>query len=83
MPVSTPAATASSSYSRPKKTHFGRLVEINLQGEFKIPNGCVLDFTIAGFEVDCKYSHTGAWMLPIESFEQRVLVTQAEDRKPV
>lgn len=64
-----------------EKTHFGTLIEINLQREFKIPDGCVLDFTIAGLEVDCKYSHTGAWMLPIESFEQIVLVTQADDRK--
>lgn len=66
-----------------EKTHFGTLIEINLQREFKIPDGCVLDFMIAGFEVDCKYSHTGAWMLPIESFEQIVLVTQADDRKSV
>jgi hypothetical protein len=66
-----------------EKTHFGTLIEINLQREFKILDGCVLDFTIAGFEVDCKYSHTGAWMLPIESFEQIVLVTQADDRKSV
>lgn len=64
-----------------EKTHFGTLIEINLQREFKIPDGSVLDFKIAGFEVDCKYSHTGAWMLPIESFEQIVLVAQADDRK--
>lgn len=66
-----------------EKTHFGTLIEINLQREFKLRDGSVLDFNIAGFEVDCKYSHTGAWMLPIESFDQIVLVAQADDRKSV
>lgn len=62
-----------------EKTHFGTLIEINLQRELQLHDGDVLDFSIAGHEVDCKYSHTGAWMLPIESFDQIVLVTQAND----
>ncbi|WP_432245738.1 NaeI family type II restriction endonuclease [Arthrobacter sp. G.S.26] len=66
-----------------EKTHFGTLIEINLQREFNIADGSVLDFTIAGSEVDCKYSHTGAWMLPIESFDQIIVVAQADDRKSV
>lgn len=66
-----------------EKTHFGTLIEINLQRELKFEDGDVLDFKIAGLEVDCKYSHTGAWMLPMESFEQIVLVTQANDQKSV
>lgn len=66
-----------------EKTHFGTLIEINLQRELRFEDGEVLDFKIAGLEVDCKYSHTGAWMLPMESFEQLVLVTQADDRKSV
>ncbi len=66
-----------------EKTHFGTLIEINLQRELRFEDGDVLDFKIAGLEVDCKYSHTGAWMLPMESFEQLVLVTQADDRKSV
>ncbi len=64
-----------------EKTHFGTLTEINLQRELRLDDGQVLDFSIANHEVDCKYSHTGAWMLPIESFEQIVLVTQADDAK--
>ncbi|GAA2173471.1 hypothetical protein GCM10009784_07890 [Arthrobacter parietis] len=66
-----------------EKTHFGTLIEINLQRELNLADGSVLDFMIAGYEVDCKYSHTGAWMLPIESFDQVVLVTQANDRRSV
>ncbi len=66
-----------------EKTHFGTLIEISLQRELNFEDGDVLDFKIADLEVDCKYSHTGAWMLPIESFEQIVLVTQANDQKSV
>ncbi len=62
-----------------EKTHFGTLIEINLQRELKLDDGKTLDFNIAGHEVDCKYSHSGGWMLPIESFDQIVLVTQADD----
>lgn len=62
-----------------EKTHFGTLIEINLQRELQFDDGDVLDFNIAGHEVDCKYSHTGQWMLPIESFDQLVLVAQAND----
>ena len=70
-------------FFKTEKTHFGTLIEINLQRELKFEDGDVLDFKIAGLEVDCKYSHTGAWMLPMESFEQIVLVTQANDQKSV
>jgi hypothetical protein len=64
-----------------EKTHFGTLIEINLQREFKFDDGDLLDFNIAGHEVDCKYSHTGAWMLPMESFDQVILGVSADDQK--
>ncbi|MGV1004457.1 MAG: NaeI family type II restriction endonuclease [Candidatus Nanopelagicales bacterium] len=64
-----------------EKTHFGTLIEINLQRELKLDDGETLDFNIAGHEVDCKFSHSGGWMLPIESFDQIVLVTQADDKQ--
>jgi hypothetical protein len=64
-----------------EKTHFGTLIEINLQRELKLGDGETLDFNIAGQEVDCKYSHSGGWMLPLESFDQLVLVTQADDHR--
>lgn len=62
-----------------EKAHFGSLIEINMQRKLKFEDGKTLDYSIAGQEVDCKYSHTGAWMLPIESFDQIVLVAQADD----
>ncbi|MGV0046850.1 NaeI family type II restriction endonuclease [Mycobacterium colombiense] len=66
-----------------EKTHFGTLIEINLQRELRLDDGDVLDFKIAGQEVDCKYSHTGGWMLPMESFDHIVLVAVADDQKSV
>jgi hypothetical protein len=64
-----------------EKTHFGTLLEINVQREFEFEDGDVLDYKIAGHEVDCKYSHTGAWMLPQESFNQIILGMKADDAK--
>ncbi|WP_197678165.1 NaeI family type II restriction endonuclease [Brevibacterium siliguriense] len=62
-----------------EKTHFGTLIEINIQREFNIDDGEILDFKIAGHEVDCKFSHTAAWMLPTEIFDKLALVTKAND----
>lgn len=65
-----------------ERTHFGTLVEINLRREFDdvIDDGSVLDYAIAGFDVDCKYSQTfGGWMIPPEAFGQVLLVVHADD----
>ncbi|MEI2775202.1 MAG: NaeI family type II restriction endonuclease [Tetrasphaera sp.] len=65
-----------------EKTHFGTLLEINLRREFDdiIEDGEVLDYRIAGHEVDCKYSQTdGGWMIPPEAFGQILLVVTASD----
>ncbi|MCT1874272.1 NaeI family type II restriction endonuclease [Brevibacterium luteolum] len=64
-----------------EKSHFGTLLEINLQRALDIPSGNTLDFLIAGHEVDCKFSFTSQWMLPIESFDEIVLVVTANDSK--
>lgn len=62
-----------------EKTYFGTLIEINMQREFGFSDGVLLDYSICGHEIDCKYSHTGQWMLPLESFNQLVLLAQADD----
>jgi hypothetical protein len=65
-----------------EKTHFGTLIEINLRREFKdiIDDGDKLDYRIAGYDIDCKFSFKdGAWMLPPESFGLLLLVATADD----
>ena len=65
-----------------EKTHYGTLVEINLQREFEFADGVVLDYKIAGIEIDCKYSfRDGGWMLPPESWDQLILVATASDEE--
>lgn len=69
--------------SKTEKTHFGSIIEINLRREFDdvIDDGALLDFEIAGHEIDCKFSlKRGGWMLPPESFGQLILVCHADDR---
>lgn len=63
-----------------EKTHFGTLVEINLQREFGFPDGQAMDFAIRGVDVDCKFSQTPAdWMIPPEAAGRLVLGLWASD----
>ncbi|WP_427173790.1 NaeI family type II restriction endonuclease [Arthrobacter sp. 92] len=64
-----------------EKTHYGTLIEINLQREFGFDDGQILDYTIAGYEVDSKYSATAQWMLPPESINHLILGSVASDEK--
>lgn len=66
-----------------EKTHYGTLIEINLRREFDdvVEDGELLDFKVAGHEIDCKYSQKyGGWMLPPECFDQLLLVCTANDQ---
>lgn len=63
-----------------EKTHFGTLVEINLQREFGFADGTAMDFAIGGHDVDCKYSQGLAdWMIPPEAVGQILLGLWASD----
>jgi hypothetical protein len=67
-----------------EKTHAGTLVEINMQREFNFQDGVLLDYSIAGTEVDCKYSQTmGAWMIPPETKGQLCMVVCASDEESI
>lgn len=67
-----------------EKTHFGTLVEINLQREFEFADGVKLDYCIAGYEVDAKYSQSmWQWMLPPEAVGELCLVVTASDERSV
>jgi hypothetical protein len=65
-----------------EKTHFGTLVEINLQREFEFPGGEELDYRICDIDVDCKYSQKhGSWMIPPEAVGKLCLVLWASDNE--
>lgn len=65
-----------------ERTHFGTLFEINLRREFDdvIDEGVKLDYRIAGYDVDCKFSQRmGGWMIPPEAFGELLLVGFVDD----
>ena len=63
-----------------EKTHAGTLVEIALARVLRLADGTTLDYTIAGAEVDCKFSHRlGGWMIPPEADGKLMLLVQASD----
>jgi hypothetical protein len=63
-----------------ERTHCGTLVEINLQRQFNFSDGSVLDYSISGEEVDCKYSQSlGGWMIPPEALGYLCLLLWADD----
>ena len=63
-----------------EKTHFGTLVEINLQREFGFADGVTMDFAIQGIDVDCKYAQNLAeWMIPPEAMGHVILGLWASD----
>jgi len=63
-----------------EKTHAGTLVEIALARSLRLADGVALDYTIAGADVDCKFSHRmGGWMIPPEADGRLMLLVQASD----
>jgi Restriction endonuclease NaeI len=63
-----------------EKTHAGTLVEIALARALGLADGTTLDYTIAGTDVDCKFSHRmGGWMIPPEADGKLLLLVQASD----
>ncbi len=63
-----------------EKTHIGTRVEIAIQREFAFPDGDLMDYRIAGVEVDCVYSQrVGSWMIPPETENHLCLLVCADD----
>jgi hypothetical protein len=63
-----------------EKTHAGTLVEIALARVLRLADGTTLDYTIAGTDVDCKFSYRrGGWMIPPEADRKLLLLVQASD----
>jgi len=65
-----------------EKTHAGTLVEIALARALRLADGTTLDYTIAGADVDCKFSYRrGGWMIPPEADGKLLLLVQASDEE--
>ena len=55
-------------------------MEITLARSLRLADGITLDYTIAGADVDCKFSHRlGGWMVPPEADGKMLLLVQASD----
>ena len=55
--------------TKTEKTYLGTAVEVNLTKEFDIDNGVDLDWSIAGLDIDCKFSKDlGGWEIPMEMY---------------
>lgn len=55
--------------TKTERTHLGTTVEVNLTKEFAIDNGADLDWSIAGLDIDCKFSKDlGGWEIPMEMY---------------
>ncbi|WP_052721059.1 NaeI family type II restriction endonuclease [Actinoplanes rectilineatus] len=55
--------------SKNEKSHLGSTVEVNLTKRFAIMDGAILDWRIAGQELDCKFSKdVGGWEIPMEMY---------------
>jgi hypothetical protein len=66
--------------SKTEKTYVGTKVEILLRAALNLAQGVVLDFLIAGHEVDCKFSIGGTgWMIPIEAQDRLCLLLSANE----
>jgi hypothetical protein len=65
-----------------EKTYLGTKVEILLRDAFDLPYGSgprKLDYTIAGHQVDCKYTQDTSWMIPVEAVGELCLLVTASD----
>jgi hypothetical protein len=66
--------------AKTEKTYIGTKVEIVLGSALSLAPGSLLDYSIAGEEVDCKFSVDEAQvMIPSEALGQICLVTWADD----
>jgi hypothetical protein len=66
--------------AKTERTHIGTLVEINMQRRFRYADGKDLDFSIAGYDVDAKYSmRFGGWMIPVEAQGKLCMLIHADD----
>ena len=70
--------------SKVEKTYIGTKVEILVQAEFGLQRGQQMDYSVAGQEVDAKWSKRyGGWMIPTEGVGHLCLCLTADDHRSV
>ena len=78
--ASTPAGTGGTSCTRPRRRTPGPWWRSRWPASLRLADGAALDYTIAGADVDCKFSHRlGGWMIPPEADGKLMLLVQASD----
>jgi hypothetical protein len=69
--------------AKTEKTYLGTKVEIVTRAAFELPQGARMDYTVAGHDVDAKFSLTGGWAIPTEAMGHLCLLMSADDHKGV
>ena len=65
--------------AKTEKTYIGTKVEILLGSALDVPRGDVLDYKIAGEEVDAKMTVGTDWMIPAEAFDRICILLRADE----
>lgn len=64
-----------------EKTYLGTKVEIVVRAEFELPKGDHMDYSIAGHDVDAKWTINNNWTIPREAIGHICLLMHANDYK--
>lgn len=67
------------SVGKTERTYLGTKVEIVTRSMFELPRGARMDYTVAGHDVDAKFSMTGVWQIPHEAMGHLCLLMTADD----
>ncbi|MGW0249879.1 NaeI family type II restriction endonuclease [Nocardia goodfellowii] len=67
--------------TKTEKDYLGELVAREVQREFQLSDGAMLYFSIAGAEVDYRFSAAGLWAFPRESVSCLGLVVSVDDER--
>lgn len=70
-----------SAVAKTERTYLGTKVEIVARATFELTRGARMDYSIAGHDVDAKFSLTGAWQIPTEAMGHLCLLMSANDAR--
>lgn len=69
------------SVGKTERTYLGTKVEVVTRATFELPPGKRMDYSVAGHDVDAKFSLTGAWQIPTEAMDHLCLLMAADDAR--